>query len=66
LPIASGGTNSTATPTAGAVAYGTGTAVAYTGVGIAGQALLSNGAGTPVWGRGGLSAGRVYFTANMN
>jgi hypothetical protein len=65
LPIANGGTNTTAVPTAGAIAYGTGTAVAYTGVGTAGQALLSTGTGTPIWGRGGLSAGRVFFTANL-
>ena len=33
LPIANGGTNATATPTAGAVAYGTGTAYAFTAAG---------------------------------
>jgi len=49
LPIASGGTNSTATPTAGGIGYGTGTAYAYTAVGTSGQYLQSAGAGTPVW-----------------
>jgi len=49
LPIANGGTNSTAAPTSGAIAYGTGTAFAFTTVGAAGQALVSGGAGAPVW-----------------
>ena len=49
LVIANGGTNSTATPTAGAVAYGTGTAYAFTAVGTAGQILTSAGTGTPTW-----------------
>lgn len=50
LPIANGGTNGTATPTAGAVPYGDGTAYAFTSVGTAGQSLISNGAGAPTWG----------------
>jgi hypothetical protein len=50
LPVANGGTNATATPTAGAVPYGTGTAYAFTAAGTTGQALLSNGSGTPTWG----------------
>ena len=49
LPIANGGTNSTATPTAGGAGYGTGTAHAYTAAGTSGQALISAGAGAPVW-----------------
>lgn len=49
LPIARGGTNTNATPTAGTVAYGTGTAIAYSAVGTAGQALVSNGASAPSW-----------------
>ena len=49
LPIANGGTNGTATPTAGAVAYGTGSAYAFTSAGTAGQFLQSTGAGTPTW-----------------
>ena len=49
LPIANGGTNATATPTAGAVSYGTGTAYAFTAAGTAGQVLTSAGSGTPTW-----------------
>jgi Na+-transporting NADH:ubiquinone oxidoreductase subunit NqrD len=50
LPVANGGTNATATPTAGAVAYGTGTAYAFTGAGTAGQVLVSTGATAPTFG----------------
>lgn len=50
LPIANGGTNTTATPTAGGISYGTGTALAYTSAGTSGQALLSGGSGAPTWG----------------
>ena len=50
LPVANGGTNATAAPTAGAVAYGTGTAYAFTGAGTAGQVLVSNGASAPTFG----------------
>jgi hypothetical protein len=49
LPIANGGTNSTATPTAGGVAYGTGSAYAITSAGTAGQVLTSNGTSPPSW-----------------
>ena len=49
LPIANGGTNSTATPTAGGVVYGTGTAQAVTAAGTAGYFLQSNGASAPSW-----------------
>ena len=49
LPIANGGTNSTATPTAGGVGYGTGTAHAYTAAGTAGQVLTSNGTSAPTF-----------------
>jgi len=47
--IADGGTGGTAIPTAGAVAYGTGTAYAFTAVGTTGQVLTSNGSGIPTW-----------------
>ena len=50
LPIANGGTNSTATATAGGAAYGTGTAYAFTAAGTAGQVLTSAGASAPAWG----------------
>ena len=49
VPIVSGGTNGTATPTAGTVAYGTGTAYGFTAAGTTGQFLQSNGSGTPTW-----------------
>lgn len=55
LPIANGGTNSTATATAGGAAYGTGTAFAFTAAGTAGQVLTSAGASAPVWA--GISGG---------
>ena len=55
MPIASGGTNATATPTAGTVAYGTGTAYAFTSVGTIGEILSSNGAGVPTWIASGTS-----------
>jgi len=49
LPIASGGTNSTASPINGGVGYGTGTALAYSASGSSGQILKSNGAAAPTW-----------------
>ena len=49
LAIANGGTNATATPTAGAVPYGTGTAYAFSAAGTSGQVLKSNGASAPTW-----------------
>ena len=49
LGISGGGTNSTDTPTAGSVGYGTGTAHGYTLAGTAGQYLQSSGTGTPIW-----------------
>jgi hypothetical protein len=55
LPIANGGTNSTATPTAGGASYGTGTAFAFTAAGAAGQVLTSNGVSAPTWS--GISGG---------
>jgi hypothetical protein len=55
LPIANGGTNSTATATAGGAGYGTGTAHAYTAAGTAGQVLTSNGVSAPTWS--GISGG---------
>jgi hypothetical protein len=55
LAVAQGGTNSTATPTAGGASYGTGTAYAFTAAGTAGQVLTSNGASAPTWS--GISGG---------
>jgi len=64
LAIGNGGTNSTATATAGGVSYGTGTAYAFTAAGTSGQVLTSNGSGAPTWATatGGISYTRV--TAN--
>ena len=55
LPIANGGTNATATPTSGAVPYGTGTAYAFTSAGTSGQFLKSNGSSAPTWATAGIS-----------
>jgi hypothetical protein len=49
LPIANGGTNGTAVPTAGALAYGTGTEYAFTAAGTSNQILISNGTSAPSW-----------------
>jgi hypothetical protein len=49
LGLGNGGTNGTATPTAGAVAYGTGTAYAFSSAGTSNQILLSGGVGAPTW-----------------
>jgi hypothetical protein len=50
LPIANGGTNGTATPTLGAVAYGNGSAYGFTAApGSTGLLLTSNTAGAPTW-----------------
>ena len=49
VAINRGGTNGTATPTAGAIAYGSGTAYAFTSAGFSGQVLTSAGSGTPTW-----------------
>ena len=49
LPIARGGTNATCTPTAGGVAYGTGSAIGYTAAGTCGYYLKSNATGAPSW-----------------
>lgn len=70
LPIANGGTNSTATPTAGGAGYGTGTAYAYTAAGTSGQPLISAGSSAPAFGNlstaaGGTGlSGATPFTAN--
>lgn len=57
LPIANGGTNATAAPALGAVAYGTGTAYAFTSVGVAGQYLSSTGSNAPAWSTVSSAAG---------
>ena len=49
VAINRGGTNGTATPTAGAIPYGTGTAYAFTAAGTSGYVLTSNGSSAPTW-----------------
>jgi len=49
LPIANGGTNSTATPTTYGVSYGTGSAYAFTAAGTTGQVLTATTGGAPTW-----------------
>jgi hypothetical protein len=65
LPIANGGTNATAAPTAGGVPYGTGTAYAFTSAGTAGYVLTSNGASAPTWAAasGGITTGKSIAMA---
>ena len=50
LTTTNGGTNGTASPTSGGVAYGASGAYAFTAAGSAGQALLSNSANAPTFG----------------
>ena len=66
LPIANGGTNSTATATAGGVGYGTGTAHAYSSAGTAGQFLQSNGASAPTWVAAGSGALTLLSTVTAS
>ena len=49
LAITYGGTGTTTSPIAGAIAYGTGSTYAFSGAGTLGQALVSGGTGTPTW-----------------
>ncbi|HSA08091.1 MAG TPA: hypothetical protein P5099_01870 [Candidatus Moranbacteria bacterium] len=66
LPVANGGTNTNATPTAGALSYGTGSAYAFNTAGTAGQTLLSGGAGAPTWTTGTLSLAGNFITSGAN
>jgi hypothetical protein len=67
IDISRGGTNSTATPTAGGAGYGTGTAHAYTSAGTAGQVLTSNGTSAPTWTNvGKVLIAQVTNTAGAN
>jgi hypothetical protein len=69
LAITNGGTNSTATPTAGTIPYGTGTAIAYSPAGTSGQVLTSGGAGAPTWttvtGTGTVTSVAQTFTGGL-
>jgi len=66
LGIANGGTNATATPTAGAISYGTGTAYAFNTAGSSGQPLLSGGSGAPTFGTLGVAAGGTGLTSGTS
>ena len=55
------GTNSTSTPTNGGVAYGTGTALAYTPTGSTGQFLTSAGGAPPTWTSATALAGAIGY-----
>jgi hypothetical protein len=59
--------NNIGTPTAGAVAYGTGSTVAFSPVGAVGQVLTSTGAGAPTWTTPGTTGSApVTKTANFS
>ncbi len=64
LPINRGGTNSTATPTNGGVAYGDGSAYQFSSAGVLGQCLISGGAGTPTWNSCSASSNNQWNLAN--
>jgi hypothetical protein len=49
LAIANGGTNGSATPTTNGIAYGTGTAYAFTAAGTTGQVLTATTGSAPAW-----------------
>ena len=67
LAVARGGTNGSATPTNGAVAYGTGTAYAFSAAGTSGQVLTSAGAASPTWtSQSGLSVGSATTATNVS
>ena len=67
VAIANGGTNSSATATAGGVAYGTGTAIAVNSAGTSGYFLKSNGASAPSWvsAPAGVSVSTGSFTRDI-
>lgn len=49
LALSRGGTNAALSASAGSIAYSTSSAFAFSGVGAAGQALLSGGTAAPTW-----------------
>jgi hypothetical protein len=62
LPVGSGGTGNTATPTAGGIVYGTGTVQAITAAGSSGGVLYSAGASAPAFSAAGTSG--QYLKSN--
>jgi len=63
IGIAHGGTNTNATPTAGAIIYGNGTAYAISAAGTSGQYLQSAGTGAPIWAQPGPASIQVLNTS---
>ncbi|MEY4331744.1 MAG: hypothetical protein RLZZ196_482 [Bacteroidota bacterium] len=63
IDIAHGGTNSSATPTAGGIVYGNGTAHEISSAGNSGQYLQSAGSGTPIWAQPGPTSIQVLTTS---
>ena len=49
VPLVRGGTNAALVATQGGIVYGTASAMAFSGVGAAGQVFQSNGTGAPTW-----------------
>lgn len=66
LNIAHGGTNGSASPTAGGIAYGNGSAYAFTVAGATGQVLVSTGAGTPTWSQNEAGAMTLIATSTAS
>jgi len=65
LAIANGGTNGSATPTAYGVAYGDGTAYAFTAAGTTGQVLTATTGSAPTWAAPAGVAAPVTKTADF-
>ena len=65
LAYGNGGTSGTATPTAGEIAYGTGTAYAFTSGSTSGYYLKSNGSSAPTWAAvsSGITTGKAIAMA---
>jgi hypothetical protein len=63
IGIAHGGTNTNATPTAGTIVYGNGTAYAFSAAGTSGQYLQSAGTGAPIWAQPGPASIQVFNTS---
>ena len=63
LATSRGGTNSSATPTSGGIAYGDGTKYNFTSQGTSGQVLRSSGSSAPIWDTV-TSFGTIYTSDN--
>lgn len=64
--VTRGGTNATTIGVAGSVPYSSGSAYAFTGAGISGQVLTSNGAGVPTWTTPTGGGSQTPWTGNIN